>query len=357
MARFTMTVGEELSLTEGPVHRRFTALEHPGAVGMTHSMEGRKGFVFHLRELSTDSREYALKVMKKPFREKQIESVCAFLTQLKVRPGLQVCERICLTDDLDQDLLQQHPTLIYSVLMPWAAGISWFDLIQDRSATKWHQGTSEGLARSLSNALFELEKDGLAHCDISAANVLLDAETHRVELIDFEDLYSDSLAPPNAIPAGTPGYQHKTSHIGQWNHTGDRFSAAILLSEILGWYDPAVRNAADGESYFDPKELQQDNCARFALLRTSVGRHRPALVDLLDRAWTSTDLESCPSLREWRDTLLGVTLSPIQGSASEPPKVRWLPTETSPVARWNSHTLPPVVGQPNTHNQENNKDG
>jgi tRNA A-37 threonylcarbamoyl transferase component Bud32 len=295
MVAFDVTAGEQFCLEIEARTIDFIAREHPNAPGMAHAVEGGKATVFRVTDTAT-RKDYALKVMRMQHRDPELVAVCERQRALRAARGLAACDRICLTQTTAAGSLQRYHDLEYAILMQWMTGRTWFDAVKSRAGLARDQ--SLRLALRLASVLQQLERHQLAHCDISGGNVIFDAATLDVELIDVEDMYGPGFARPRAVPAGTQGYQHRTSASGQWCAEGDRFAGAVLLAEMLGWCDRGVRAAAWGESYFDPAELQLD-CERYALLRAALDAHGAALGALLDRAWRSADLAQCPSLADW----------------------------------------------------------
>ncbi len=290
-------------------------------------MEGGRAFVYHLKEyLGRTDAEYAFKVMKAPYRDASLVDICATLDSLKARRGLMVCERLCLSPARAAETLQDFPGLAYSILMPWVKGSTWYDVLSHarQGASGLGQDRARSLALQLASILSGLEADGMAHCDLSAGNILTDTTALTVELIDVEDFFIPGARPPVAIPAGTAGYQHRVSDQGQWNACADRFAAAILLSEMLGWYDDRVRAECYGETFFDPLELQEPSSLRYPILREAVRRQSSAAADLLDEAWRSPRLEDCPPLARWLAACRGFDFKPLiaKGPPAQP-KVTW----------------------------------
>jgi hypothetical protein len=63
-----------------------------------------------------------------------------------------------------------------------------------------------------------------------------------VELLDLEGVYISGIPSPKRLSHGSPGYQHcRLGRQGQWSPYGDRFAGAILLTEMLTWWNPVVR--------------------------------------------------------------------------------------------------------------------
>ncbi len=359
MPSFHLQANEEICFHIDSQQRWFLAVEHPGAPGQAHSMEGGKAFVYHLRAIRGTAGDYALKILKPKHRDPAMVEVCKKLDALKSRRGLEVCERLCLSPNRATQTLQQYPTLEYSILMRWMPGLSWFDAVQLTRTGRFSLdiGASRQLAWQLATLLASLEVGGMAHCDISGANVLFDLQTLDPQLIDVEDLFSPGAQPPRAIPAGTPGYQHLTSAQGQWKATGDRFAAAILLSEMLGWHDANVQSQCHGESFFDPAEMQNPASPRLPILSAALRQHDPALSALLARAWNSRNLEDCPTLQEWAQACGPIHFEPLRVPQKQTPPqpVTWSPIsqpsaptpiqafwETLPTSPSGTTQIPPV---------------
>jgi hypothetical protein len=292
---FRPNIDDTLTI-EGASYR---VVEHPSAAGLPYGQEGRQGVVYQLQ--AANGGYYALKVFKSQFRKPALVTLTSRLEAFADIRGLEVCRRVILSPRFHASLLRQHPDLMYAVLMPWVAGPTWMDVVLESRPLSVDQSLT--LARALAGLLTEMEEQGLAHCDLSAPNLLLPRLASEsgvsVALVDIEQMYGPELDRPLQIPAGSAGYAHKTASVGLWNAEADRFAGALLLSEILGWCDEQVRQAANGESYFDPSEIQRPS-ARYDVLRASLERRwGSGIARLLERAWASDTLADCPSCGEW----------------------------------------------------------
>jgi hypothetical protein len=350
MSRFAPAAGEELLLDLDGADRRFRAMPHPQGNGFVHAAEGAKAVVYRVREEPSGA-EHALKVMKARFREPSLAPRCAALDALKHLPGMRVCERRCLAPGTAPGALAAFPALQYAVLMPWIQGHSWFEVLSyGPAAAPRDAAASRRLAASLARALAELEARGVAHCDLSAGNVIVDTAAGTAELVDVEDVYAPGVRRPAAVPLGTPGYQHRASGEGMWRADGDRFAGAVLLCEMLAWHHPAVRAVAAGESYFAAGEMQDPASPRLrALLDALAAQGDAAAAGLLRRAWASADPGGCPTLAEWDAALRAQRpVSRFSGrsiaATDEPGGLAWrpLPLRQPPrtQVRW-SRTAPP----------------
>jgi len=283
--------------------RKLTFSEHPSAPGMPYGQTGRRATVYQLA--GQNGERYALKVFTAAFRSRQVEEQAGQLAGYAQLPGLTACEREVISLRRHASLVGQHAELEDAVLMPWIQGMTWQEVVMNRQAVT--RGQSLMLAENLVRILAVMEQNGIAHCDLSAPNVIVNFTALGVgngggssmELIDLEDMYAPGMGRPEKLPAGSAGYAHRRAVEGVWEAPGDRFAGAVLLAEMLGWCDERVRSGAFGEQYFDMSEMQQE-CSRFHLLLERLAVIWGAEVKaLFDRAWRSATMDECPSFAEW----------------------------------------------------------
>ena len=175
---FRPNVHDELTLN-GVTYR---VAEHPAAPGFPYGQEGRAGIVYALtpvpapagREVGGEGR-VALKVFKPRFRTPALVAQAEKLAALADLPGLRATQRTVLTPTHHAALLQQHPDLIYAVLMPWIEGPTWQEVLLAKRPLDPRQVLT--LARELAEVLTHMEQRAIAHCDLSGPNVLLPALT------------------------------------------------------------------------------------------------------------------------------------------------------------------------------------
>jgi WD40 repeat protein len=331
---FRPNVHDEL-IIDGVAYR---IAEHPAAPGFPYGQEGRAGIVYCLQNPATASKA-ALKVFRARFRTPALVSQAEKLAAFADLPGLTVCRRTVLTPQRNANLLRREPDLTYAVLMPWIEGPTWTEVMLEKRPLTPQQALD--LARAFADLLSRMEQNGLAHCDLSGPNVLLPMLAGQtadrrpqtayrppsaVELVDVEGLYAPGLPRPEALPSGSSGYAHRTAREGLWGPTADRFAGAVLLAEMLGWCDPQVVQAAWGESYFDPQEMQQDTPRYRTLMAALERRWGSNVARLFERAWRSDSLLDCPTFGEWLVALpeqpVGPTFSPsasaLQSTEGQP---------------------------------------
>jgi serine/threonine protein kinase len=274
---------------------------HPTLPKMAFGQEGRKELVY---QLSKNGGRFAFKIFKPQYRVASLVDTCRNLSKLSIG-GFEACRRLCFARPLYSKLIDQYPDLEYAVLMPWIQGSTWFDVVMSRASLS--KDACKTIAKNTAEVLANLEKQGYAHCDVAGSNVIVNTVQGQVNFIDVEDMFGPGLPKPSACPMGTEGYQHPSSRAnqdrGQWCLSGDRFSAAVLLAEMLGWFDPEIRKIGDQEHFFAPGEMQDPNGQRYKRLLSTLRGLSKKVADCFERAWTSATLEDCPPLAEWAKLL------------------------------------------------------
>lgn len=302
----------------------YTIGQHPAAPGLAYAQAGRQGIVYQLlpRNGSLHGAK-ALKVFFPKFRIPAMVYQSEHMESYSELPGLQVCKRDVLTPERNGALIGKHPDLLYAVLMPWVQGQTWFDVISDQRQLTAEESLK--LARALAGTGSAMEQRGLAHCDMSAPNVMIPffsevenlGKTSAVELVDVEQMYGSKMDRPDALLAGSPGYAaHRTVHSGLWSSYADRFAGAVIIAEMLSWSDPVIVEKAWGESYFDQHEMQTVSERYYAMRESLEKRWGSRLSDLFIRAWESHDLSSCPTFGEWYVALAAVDVDQAKAAAA-----------------------------------------
>jgi hypothetical protein len=293
-------------------NQAYTFTPHPAAKGMPYGQTGRRATVYKITNSNKD--EFALKVFTKAFRSSWNADGIQQLQGFANIQGLQVCNRSAITPDTQSNLITQFPELKYAILMPWVQGETWFDIIGSQRPIPVE--LSQEISLQTAGVLAEMEQKGLAHCDLSGPNILVDLDmlssanqnsNHPVALVDIEEMFGPGLKKPEKLPAGTSGYAHKTASEGLWKETADRFAGAVLLIEMLTWHDKRVRRISYEDHYFAPNELQT-NCDRYKLaLQVMNEQGKTMAADLFARAWFSSTLTECPTFLDWHVALNGST--------------------------------------------------
>ncbi len=289
---FQPQVREELEI-DGTTYR---VAEHPNAPGMPFGQEGRQAVVY---QLAADDERRALKAFKPRFSTPSLVLLADQIARLASLPGLQVCQRTVLTARRHTALLRRFPDLTYAVLMPWVEGPTWQEIVLEKKTLTLEESLK--IAHALAEVLVTMEERGIAHCDLSGPNLILspDLSQAAVALVDVEGIYAPGLSRPDVLPAGSPGYAHRTAPQGLWSRQADRFAGAVMLAEILGWGDSRVREAAWGENYFHAQEMQKESERYAVLVQVLRSTWGDDLANLLTAAWHSDTLADCPTLGKW----------------------------------------------------------
>lgn len=323
----------------------YAVMPHPLVADVPYGQEGRQAIVYCLSQQGDrNGKQLAIKVFKPAFQSQRFNKLARDLTPLAQIPGLSVCHRTVLTAENSDELLSQYPDLTNAMLMPWILGPTWVDILLDQKELS--RSECYRFALSLAGTLADMEQMGIAHCDLSAANILLPALAVQnqvmtgtaglIELVDVEQIYSQQFEQPEALPGGSPGYAHREAGAGLWAATADRFAGAVLLGEILGWCDKSVRDEAWGESYFDPAEMHK-RTPRYNTLKDVLQKSWGGPVAyLFSRAWDSGSLSGCPSFAEWRTKIKGVR------SSEEKPKI----VQPAPVSAQSKFADTPLDNMP-----------
>lgn len=274
-------------------------LEHPSAPQIAYGSTARRAVVFQVRLLPQGTLN-ALKVFKPQYRSDSAVMTQRAMSRYRVLPGLLVWDRVVFTKNTHRDLVSRLPDLEYAVLMPWITGQTWGNVVYSRQGLSHQECRS--LARRFVDIMNILERNGLAHCDIAGGNTVISTDkAPRVELVDVEEMYAPGLKRPKYPGGGSPGYNHR-SVAGAWGPETDRFASAVLITELLLWWDTDFRNLSEKEQFFRSGEIQQNTQKYVAVCQMLRGHYGEGIAELFETAWASQTLTECPSLAEWAGT-------------------------------------------------------
>jgi RIO-like serine/threonine protein kinase len=291
---------------------------------------GRKSDILQLKSYDTEGL-YALKVFKPEFaryysyaQERMIQD------KLATSHGFNwVHQRIMLHSRHDGSILNQYPIFQNAILMPWIESPPWGTIkmayindIKHIDTSMFNDKTAANLALLLSQALAELEINGMAHGDICDSNVLIDLAKNQITIVDVEDMYMSHLAYPDVTLQGTPSYQFNAD-FSAWTPYADRFAGALLICELLCLPQLSQDNRlAISEGYFLQEDINNRNtrCVEYIALCEKLQAISPELNKLFVATWTATTLEQCPSLTKWRDaiTQLAPAKLPPKANSNQP---------------------------------------
>src|SRR3954467_13377990 len=146
----------------------FTFTANPQIPRFAYSQEGRVARVYRI---DGAQRSCALKGFKPMHQTETTAALAERLAPFASLPGMRVCQRSAVVPERHGRLIRKHADLRYAILMPWVHGPTWHDVLTNRRTLDRQQ--SQTLARAFSDVLIGLERRGVAHCDLSAPNVLL----------------------------------------------------------------------------------------------------------------------------------------------------------------------------------------
>jgi hypothetical protein len=284
--------------------RTYRVQAHGGALAdKAIRIAGGRADVYRL--VATDGgASFALKVMKPAYRVPELIRNRDLLAALAPVPGFDACKLTYFTPIEHGDDLHRFPNLAYASLMPWIRGTTWNEHMANGADLSTE--ASWALAYDCVVLLRVLERNQIAHCDISGGNVIVhpDQKGHgrQVTVIDFDEVYWPGAPRPRLVPAGTPGYRRRDHQ--QWEASGDRLAAAILIAEMLGWRDSHVRSHSSGDSYFDDDECGSLDSERYQTLQRFLIELSPRLGTLFEHAWHARTGADCPPLSWWQLALI-----------------------------------------------------
>jgi len=295
-------------------HRKFTFQERKTRPGKIHFQEGSQATVAKVKD--KEGKLYALKVFKERYRKDAILERGNYLRKYANLPGMRAADNEIVDPSSAeyQQAIAKHSFLRYAILMPWMPskpGTTWGALRSKQSSTRYqlpHETNSHRRAKNLAKVINGLSSKSIAHCDLCPNNTILD-EDDKVYLIDLENYYHDTFPPPPwGCPAGQLGYRHKTIDSltnKQYNPFADVFAGALLISEMLTWHDPRVRNISLNEMLFEQSELQTKSDA-YQVVKQVLRETSRECETLFEVAWFSKKLDECPSASEWISALAGI---------------------------------------------------
>jgi serine/threonine protein kinase len=296
--------------------KAFTFQKRTGALGGVYYEFGKAAKVYRLQELQEEGKKlrqdenhefWALKVFNFDFRTAQNIATTEKISRYQDLPGLAAANRNVITETKYPEVISKFPEFEYSIVMQWIKGLSWANIIKDKTHITAEQ--SLRLARTLANVAAGLEFKGLAHCDLANGNFVFSADYDHIELVDLEEMYGPGFQCPNPLPVGSDGSApFNVVEKGYWGPDADRFAGGMLIAEILCWQFSEVRQASVGDTLFASAEFRRDS-KRYKLVSQYLGQINQEgvkpkeLVRLFQKVWNSKTYQEYPPLREWQEAL------------------------------------------------------
>jgi hypothetical protein len=322
----------------------YTFQEHPNAPGMLHSMVGGRAYVYPVRNARGE--RFGLKVFKEKFRDdERIAESESHLRKLEKLRGLSAARRQIIAKT--EPAARKYPALVSAVLMPWIEGPLWTEILihaADHGAPYGKPGAIQ-LCTDFLETISNLERQRVAHTDISAGNVIFRAASRPTELLDLEDVYMPGAKQPSQTTPGTPNYQHAAKK-PTWCPEGDRYATAVLASEILLLSDATSARKATDSGFFGGHREAADACERYEEAQRWFQTQAPTFGELFHVTWFATSLDRCPPISALLDAASKLSTGsrvqvftppskpedgqtdatpPVQVRAGDPVQVSWEP--------------------------------
>ncbi|MBP7963058.1 MAG: serine/threonine protein kinase [Caldilineaceae bacterium] len=193
-----------------------------------------------------------------------------------------------------------------TVLMLCVNGFDWA-FWADKLREGKNQFTKEQrllLCKNLSEHIKVLEGNSISHRDLSSTNIMIDAQTWQVHLIDWDSLYRASLKMPGNTTFGTNGYispivkrNGSEDPNTTWRIGSDRFSLAVLNVEFLAMSNASPLTGDGG--MFEQNELYNRGGGGIKRVLTKVQSDFPDATSLFMQALQAKKFEDCPSPDDW----------------------------------------------------------
>lgn len=191
-----------------------------------------------------------------------------------------------------------------AILMPRVGSNDCASVIEDLAGgeSTYTAAHRMDLARRLAELILLLELADCSHRDLSAENLMVDAEPGRLLLIDWDSLYHLTLTYQPNTTLGTTGYiaPWLADGLSSWCPRADRFALAVCLTAILAVGAGTVFYEG---SLFRQEELGRDD-AKFRAVAMRLQSVCPPTVDLFQAAWRATSLDACPAPADWLRVLV-----------------------------------------------------
>ncbi len=291
---------------------RIVPQPHPKYPNIAWSEEGKQGLCYHLLQVA-NQRQWILKRFHPTMLPERayLHSIRNLLpTGMPFTAGLKRALLTAKDVRFEEGTYCPNDLLKWvedAVLMPKLPGATWH-----RIAQELRKGTLEltvnqrlSFARCLAEAVEALEDNGCAHRDLCQQNLLLDRREYIIYLADWDSIFHGSLYFQKTLPIGTEGYiapwamdkSGKWDIRKTWQAKADRFSLAILITELLTL-------GHNSSSYHDGSLFSQDmfrnsQSETFEKIFESLAAFSTDLQDLLERVFRSTTYEECPEPRDW----------------------------------------------------------
>lgn len=287
---FRPNPGESIEINQ----RSLTFCPDPDASEKAYLRSGARSRVYQLQ----DSRGalHALKVFTLAYRAPWVAQQAKGIAQYADIPGLSICRRTVITPVSHPELVIKHPEMRYAILMPWVEGDTWRTLKSSQVLSSIERAGN--CAVGLAGVLLELEKHGLAHCNLNPDHVVFNFQKNagvQVEMVGVENLFGPGMLAPETMVIDDPVYVHPHSSGPAWGVDADLYAGALLVGEILGFgAEDANRDRSEQDRWPEKRYLESSYWGK-------------GICERYEQAVHSRTPASCPSFIEWKEALAGFT--------------------------------------------------
>src|SRR5262249_12694649 len=167
MADFKPKLNSQITIGE----KTYTVTSHiSGSAIKVLYLEGARGRVYKL--LDKGGKAFALKVFKASHKPRN-ETANPVTAAYREIPGVSVYAREIVCRPTHNALLDKYPDLEFAALMPYLPGESWENFWLQPESYDLDPEESLMLARKLAGTLAQIGQKGMAHCDVSGADLVV----------------------------------------------------------------------------------------------------------------------------------------------------------------------------------------
>ncbi|MCD8186341.1 MAG: WG repeat-containing protein [Rikenellaceae bacterium] len=199
-------------------------------------------------------------------RKRHAEAVADYLNRMsfpELSPYRYLDREIYIYDHSGQGAFQPV------ALTPWVEGITLRRWLADRCGARDRPAIRKMAATFVDLALRLLEQPW-AHGNLKPENIIV-SKTHRLRLIDYDNMYLPSFSGLESPELGTPGFQHPYRTARFFNSHLDDYSLALIatalyaLSDFPQWYP---KRQEEELLLFDPHEVLAGKSAELHAVKT-----------------------------------------------------------------------------------------
>lgn len=191
-----------------------------------------------------------------------------------------------------------------TILMPRVQASSWADYLGEQrdGIADPDTSTRAAVAEGLCHAAQAIEEARVAHRDLSATNVMIDAG-RAIHLIDWDSLFAPSLRMPANTTIGTNGYvppfvrEAGDDPASTWMAGADRFALAVLVLETFA-AQTGCAFCGDG-GLLDQDQINARAGATLQAALSAAGARAKEIPQLFARALAAQAPKDCPTPRAW----------------------------------------------------------